>query len=204
MINRGGMAMSAISGRIKKAVFRLFRILTFRKGIYGKIGKGNRFMKNVLINESCVIGNYNYFGANASAGKTRIGNYCSIAPNVTIGPGDHQPTNVSTCVRVMEKAGVHVDLERDECVIGNDVWIGANVVVLRGVHVGDGAVLAAGAIVNKDIPPYAVAGGVPAKVIKYRFNEDVIRLIQKSEWFLNDDFEKASECVRHLQKQITE
>ncbi len=196
--------MGRVIRRIKKAAFRLFRVLTFRKGIYGTIGKGNRFMKNVLINESCVIGNYNYFGANASAGNTRIGNFCSIAPNVTIGPGDHQLTNVSTCVRVMEKAGVHVDLERDECVIGNDVWIGANVVVLRGVHVGDGAVLAAGAIVNKDIPPFAVAGGVPAKVIKYRFSEDTIKAIQKSKWFLNDDIKEVCKCVNDLQRQIME
>ncbi len=196
--------MSGIIGRAKKAAFRAFRILTFRKGVYGRVGKGNRFMKNVLINEGCVIGNFNYFGANTFAGSTRIGSYCSVAPNVTLGPGDHCLENASTCVRVMERAGTPVDLERGECVIGNDVWIGANVVVLRGVHVGDGAVLAAGSVVNRDVPPYAVAGGVPAKVIKYRFDDETVSMLRRSEWFLNDDIEKAAACVKDLQKRIME
>lgn len=187
----------------KKAVFRLFRILTFKKGIYGKIGKGNKFMRPILINEKCVIGNYNYFGANVSVTNTTIGNYCSIAPNVTLGPGDHDLTNISTSVRVTDKAGLHVDLERGECQIGHDVWIGANVVVLRGVHVGDGAVLAAGAIVNKDVPAYAVVGGVPARVLKYRFNVENIDKIHNSKWF-DYDIENAAKCLRQLHKQIWE
>lgn len=186
----------------KKVVFRVIRILTFRKGIYGKVGTGNKFMKNVLINEGCIVGNYNYFGANTSVFSTIISNYCSIAPNVTLGPGDHNLKNISTCIRVMEKIGTHVDLEREECVIGNDVWIGANVVVLRGVHVGDGAVLAAGAIVNEDVPPYAVVGGVPAKIIKYRFSSEMIKKIQESQWFDKTDLDEASKSIMKLSKNL--
>lgn len=195
--------MREIIRLFRKVCFRLLRTLTFHKGIYGRIGKGNRFQKHVLINESCVIGNYNYFGAYSSAGKTVIGNYCSIAPNVTIGPGEHNISNTSTSVRVMELAGINMDLERGECVIGNDVWIGANAVVLRGVHVGDGAVLAAGAIVNKDVPPYAIVGGVPAKVIKFRFEKETINKIVQSEWY-NKDIDEAVVIVKKLQKEIAE
>lgn len=68
-------------------------------------------------------------------------------------------------------------------IIGNDVWIGARVVILDGVKVGDGAVIATGAIVTKDVPPYAIVGGVPAKIIKYRASEEQIREYADSEWW---------------------
>ena len=67
--------------------------------------------------------------------------------------------------------------------IGNDVWIGANVCILPGISIGDGAVLAAGAVITKDVPPYAIVGGVPAKVIKYRFSEDIIKKLLKIKWW---------------------
>ena len=66
------------------------------------------------------------------------------------------------------------------------MWVGNNVTVLAGVTVGDGAVLAAGAVVTKDVPPYAIVGGVPAKVIKCRFDENTIRKLQKLEWWNRD------------------
>ena len=67
--------------------------------------------------------------------------------------------------------------------IGNDVWIGANVTTLQGVSIGDGAVVAAGAVVVKDVPPYAIVGGNPAKVLKYRFDEDVITHLLALKWW---------------------
>lgn len=67
--------------------------------------------------------------------------------------------------------------------IGNDVWIGANVVILPGVSIGDGAIIAAGAVVTKDVEDYAIVGGVPAKLIKYRFTEDQIHKLQQIKWW---------------------
>lgn len=68
-------------------------------------------------------------------------------------------------------------------VIGNDVWIGANVLILQGVNIGDGAIIAAGAVVTKDVPPYAIVGGVPAKIIRYRFTEEQISKLCKNPWW---------------------
>ncbi len=67
--------------------------------------------------------------------------------------------------------------------IGNDVWIGANVVILPGVKIGDGAVIAAGAVVTRDVEPYAIVGGVPAKIIKYRFSKDIIEKFLRIKWW---------------------
>ena len=72
-------------------------------------------------------------------------------------------------------------------VIGNDVWIGSKATVFGGVKVGNGAVIAAGAVVTKDVPPYAIAGGVPAHIIRYRFDEDKINRLEEIAWWNWDD-----------------
>lgn len=72
------------------------------------------------------------------------------------------------------------------CIIGNDVWIGAYVNIIEGITIGDGAIIAAGSVVTQDVPPYAVVGGVPAKVIKYRFEQDIIEQLKKIEWWNKD------------------
>lgn len=186
--------------RIKKAFHRIWRIITFRKGIYGQVGKNNKFCFRVLIDENTNIGDHNYFGANVHVTAASIGNYCSIAPNVTIGPGDHPIDFISTKMSVMEKAGYKVNLTEKPVKIKNDVWIGANVVVLRGVTVGNGAVLAAGAIVNRDVPDFAVVGGVPAKIIKYRFDERTRGEVSRSKWFEKEP-DEAAEMVKRMQKK---
>jgi len=70
-----------------------------------------------------------------------------------------------------------------ECVIGNDVWIGCNSTILRGVTIGNGAVIGANSLVNKDVPPYAIVVGSPAKIIKYRFDEEIIQALLKIKWW---------------------
>ena len=79
-------------------------------------------------------------------------------------------------------------------IIGNDVWIGAKVTILGGVKIGDGAVIAAGAVVTKDVPPYAIVGGIPAKLIRYRYDQDVIDMLMSFKWW-----DKNEEWIRkHL------
>lgn len=189
---------------IKRKLYRFLKCLVFRKGIYGKVGKKNRFMKDVYIDEKCEVGNYNFFNKGATITGSKIGNYCSIAPNVTIGPGEHDLANVSTKINVMQAVGVSVDLLRGECIVGSDVWIGTNAVVCRGVKVGNGAVIAAGAVVITDVPDYAVFGGVPAKLLKYRFDAETRTKLLESAWFEKPNINEAAELVRNLQKEVFE
>lgn len=84
--------------------------------------------------------------------------------------------------------------------MGNDVWIGSRVMVVGGVTIGDGAVIAAGAVVTKDVPPYAVVGGAPAKVIKYRFSEDIVKFLEELEWWNLPE----SELKKHIELFQTE
>ena len=76
--------------------------------------------------------------------------------------------------------------ETEQIVIGNDVWIGANAIVLDGVTIGDGAIISAGAIVNKNIPPFSIYGGVPAKFIRFRFEENEIDFLKNLKWWDKD------------------
>lgn len=92
------------------------------------------------------------------------------------------------------------------CVIGNDVWIGANAIIMDGVTLGDGSVVGAGAVVTKDVRPYAIVGGVPATVIKYRFNPDIIDVLVRTKWWLWEDedivklpFGDVEACMRLLE-----
>lgn len=116
--------------------------------------------------------------------KLSIGNYCSIAPEVVFIPSaDHYLNHISTypfLVKVLDKKFEGVT--KGDIIVDDDVWIGYGAAIMSGVHIGQGAVIAAGAVVTKDVPPYAVVGGVPAKVIKYRFKEEIIKELIKSDY----------------------
>jgi len=116
-----------------------------------------------------------------------IGNFCSIARGTAIQENNHNLEFLTTYFikfRVFgEPYGVDA-VSKGEITIGNDVWIGTGCTVLTGVTIGDGAVIAANSVVSTDIPAYAIAGGTPAKIIKYRFSEDIIaRLLELKWWY---------------------
>lgn len=100
---------------------------------------------------------------------------------MAIGQGEHDIKLNSTSSLFYENT--YEELTKENCIIEHDVWIGTGAVVLRGVVIGTGAVIGANAVVTKDIPPYAIAVGCPAKVIKYRFEEDRIRNLLASNWW---------------------
>lgn len=146
------------------------------------------------------IGMYSYgcFDASRIPRGTTIGRYCSFARTAVIFNGNHgvgyrttHPYLYNTKLGVVEKETI----TRTACVIEDDVWLGHNSIVLPNVKcVGRGAVVAAGAVVTKDIPRYAVVAGNPAVVIKYRFKADVIEALESSRWWEMD----RSEFVRKV------
>ena len=122
------------------------------------------------------IGNDVYIGPHAlflcTESQIFIGNKVLFGPHVSIIGGDHRITDVGRFIYdVLDK---HPEDDQDVH-IEDDVWIGTNTTLLKGVTVGRGAVVAAGALVTKDVPPYAIVGGVPAKVLKYRFTPEQIQ-----------------------------
>lgn len=149
----------------------------------------NSISENVDIHNSS-IGNYSYISRNSNIHNCEIGNFCSIGPNVTIGFGDH-PTNFLSTSPVFYDNSMRFDLFSKELIfdgkasviIENDVWIGANVFVKNGVTIRNGAIIGAGAVVLNDIPEYAIAVGVPAKVIKLRFEQKRIKQLLEMKWW---------------------
>jgi virginiamycin A acetyltransferase len=146
-----------------------------------KESKGVIIMENSRIDHTSVIGSYTYIGINVGISRAKIGNYCSIANNVNIGQGEHDLTMISTSAIFYDDP--YEKLTFGETTISDDVWIGAGATILRGVKIGIGAVVGANAVVTKDVPPYSVVVGVPAKIIKQRFPSDAIEKILNSKWW---------------------
>jgi acetyltransferase-like isoleucine patch superfamily enzyme len=148
-----------------------------------RILPGVRICKHTYINSGIVFA------------ETYIGRYCSIGHNVMIGTGHHDMNQMSTSpwfnlhappsYRYCDHPSVKVRIK-------NDVWIGNGAIIMGGVTVGNGAVIGAGAVVTKDVPDYAIVAGVPARILKYRFSEDIIeRLLKLKWWELDENILKA-------------
>ena len=146
------------------------------------------------------LGYGTYIGANSFICNTVIGRYCCIGGNVKTIVGNHpvrQFVSVHPAFYSLRKQSGftyvteekfsdfhYIDEEkRISVMIGNDVWIGENASVLEHVVIGDGAVVAAGAVVTKDVPNYAIVGGVPAKILGYRFDEKTIEFLERVKWW---------------------
>lgn len=185
---------------IKKIAHRCFRIITGRMGIYGAMGRGNIFGRRVFIHEMSTIGKYNRIGRDTMLTYAQVGNYCSIAPGVKIGQSQHSVSYITTYNAI---ASVNPDYQMHDkpTVIGNDVWIGANAVLMQGITVDNGAVIGAGAVVTHDVPAYAIVAGVPARILRYRLREDQIAEIQNSKWW-REDIKEAKSKVKELEKVL--
>jgi len=170
------------------------------------------------------IGEYSYICETTNIGSAKIGKFCSIARNVSIGVGSHPMNFLTTSPfiysrkKVTQMGNILVD-EKDfvtnkttlpkvsPAIIGNDVYIGEKATILLGVKVGDGAVIGANAVVTKDVPPYAIVAGIPAKVIRYRFEQDVIDKLEKLQWWdypkefiVKLPFHDINECIKILEE----
>jgi acetyltransferase-like isoleucine patch superfamily enzyme len=138
------------------------------------------------------LGDFTYIANGSNIKNTKIGKFCSIGPDIKCGLGRHPShTFVSThpiFFSTLKQAQVSFadknyfeDFKNIE--IGNDVWIGANVIIIDGIEIGNGSIIAANSVVTKDVPSYAIVAGSPAKIIKYRFNEVEIKYLQNIKWW---------------------
>ncbi|MDR7127774.1 acetyltransferase-like isoleucine patch superfamily enzyme [Algoriphagus sp. 4150] len=154
------------------------------------LNRDSRVLSNCSISQ-CSIGRFTYIGKGCTFERTTIGSFCSIGPEVICGMGEHPLSFISTYPGFYSKnasgsvfLGSVVNFEDKSSVnIGADVWIGARAIIKGGIKIGNGAVIAAGAVVTKDVPEFSIVGGVPAKIIKYRFSEELIQSISASRWW---------------------
>ncbi|ATD80937.1 CatB-related O-acetyltransferase [Desulfovibrio desulfuricans] len=136
---------------------------------------------------------------------TQIGRYCSIGRDVVIGSGSHNLNGFTTTpffhhFSHTSSLKLARDTPKRRVVIGNDVWIGDRAYIMSGVNIGDGAVVAANAVVSKDVEPYSVVGGVPARVIKKRFSDVIIFNLLKLQWWTRHphDLSRVFELAKNL------
>ena len=159
----------------------------------GYVNKRTYFEGHNSINKyskisNCYLGMYSYIGTNCYIRNTKIGRYCSLGNNIKVILGRHPTNFISThdfCFKdlgtfIADKKVINSDYS---VIIENDVWIGDNVLILPGVTIHTGAIIGAGALVNSDIPAYAIVGGVPAKLIRYRFSDDIVKKLLDSKWW---------------------
>lgn len=171
-----------------------------------RLGKESRIEEGVTI-KGCSIGDYSAIHREASLESVNmgrasyvsqrsrldsviIGNFCSLGPEILAGTGEHPTDRLSTSPVFYSSYGqcglsLHQDNLRERMLIeiGSDVWIGARAFVRDGVKIGSGAIVAAGAVVVRDVPAYAVVGGVPAKLLKHRYEQDLIARLLKISWW---------------------
>ena len=153
--------------------------------------EGVKIYKGTSVN-NVSVGKYTYISSGTSVSMAKIGRYCSIGHNVKIGIGMHPSKNiVSTHPAFFSTKGqsdiIYADkdyfAERKLIVIGNDVWIGDNVIVKDGVKIGDGVIIGVGAVITKDVEPFTIVGGIPAKLIRKRFSDSEIEFLEKFKWW---------------------
>lgn len=180
---------------MRKYIKQLYYFLLYIKKIpinylrHNQIDITNR-IKGATVNRCC-FGKYNYVAPQTGMYNVKMGSYCSIGPASIFGGMEHTINKVSMSDRLSESPDV------PQTVIGNDVWIGANCVIRAGISIGNGAVVGAQSFVNKDVPPYAVVVGSPARIIRYRFSEEKIKEIENSEYW-NYTPSKAKEIIKSI------
>ncbi|MBR5683116.1 MAG: CatB-related O-acetyltransferase [Ruminococcus sp.] len=194
-----------------------------RLSLSTKVKPGTVIADNVKIGRKTwikgKIGSYTYIGENCEI-DANIGSFCSISRNVRTIGAVHPKSFLSTApvfystqkqcgasfaAKDVYDEGLYIkeDGMRSVVKIGNDVWIGENVMLKGGIRIGDGAIIAMGAVVTKDVAPYTIVGGVPAKVISKRFDDSIIEKLVSLKWW-EKDAEWLRQNAEHFQREITD
>lgn len=170
---------------VKKIRDKVYSLTIGATIINSKIGYKAFVSKNAFISNS-VIGDYTSVGRNTTIVHTQLGKYCSISWNVTIGATQHPLQRISSHAFPYIKRFGFVETDNrftSKTSIGNDVWFGANSIVLPNISIGNGAVVGAGSVVTKDVPDFAIVAGIPAKIIKFRFGEEQVTALNAIQWW---------------------
>lgn len=176
-----------------------------------KIGNNSELYHGVILGKNVEVGDFTSINNSTKVEVGKIGHFCSIGVDVIIGPGIHPLHNITTSTLYIKYLGLSLNGQlKDPPIIGNDVWIGSRSIIMPGVHVADGAVIGSNAVVTKDVPPYAIVAGVPAKIIKYRFDESTISQIVKlniwdnyhgNEFFIKEMMKMEDHFIDKLHEQ---
>lgn len=183
---------------IIKVVLQINKVV--RKKIRDAEKRRKYYLTKDLVDPNIIVaGKYTYGEPHVppydrQGSKVIIGNFCSIAQEVLLLLGGNHSTNWITTFPFEKESVIfnnrpnrEYEMSKGDVVIGNDVWIGRRVIILSGVNIGDGVVIAAGSIVTRDIPPYSIIGGNPAKIIRKRFDDLTINALLKIKWWDWDD-----------------
>lgn len=197
---------------LKKYYLIIKRIFFQGKSIHRTaLIRNSKILKYAAVGKNATVLNsnidaYTSVGRSSNIMNCNIGKFCSISWNVSIGATSHPLSHLTThAFPYISNFGISNEDKRIvvKTVIGHDVWIATNVVILSGLKIGNGAVIGAGAIVTKDVPPYAIVVGVPAKINSYRFDKDTIIKLEKLHWW-NMDERELKENITLFKKEFTQ
>lgn len=180
---------------------------------------------DAVLHHNCSVNAFSYL-CSGNIYNTDIGRYCSIARDVNIGQENYPMDWISTSLiqyqnlswgdtsqflfsdelsrddlSEMRKCSVN-SIKKPQTVIGNDVWVGHKVIIMPGVKIGDGAIIGAGSVATKDVPPYAIVAGVPAKVIRKRFDDQIINQLLELQWWKYAIWDLREAPLNNIDKAI--